>query len=578
MPQPAPDPHAESLPPRSDLPSSTGRAFRSILVVAPAVAFVVGLARVATEPSLSVGYVAASLLIPAVLVALLILSTVRPGLRSPAAGALFLEAAAAGAFLPDGLAAAVILPVIGVGLVQSRLRSGALEALFGGAATAAVAGITLAVLVGPTPGPSGPVGTSLTIAAFTMIEIFALALVWRSTRDLSDALDQAQRQIVARGRTESELDRTAEILSAIVRSSPVATLAFGLDLKVTLWSPATERTFGWTADEVIGKPVPDGLIPDTERASWAARIERTLNGAVTNGDRVQRRTKDGRDLWVDIYAAPLRDRLSRPIGVAAQLVDVSDRVALEMQLLQAQKMETVGLLASGIAHDFNNTLAAAGGFAALIDLNAADDEVRSDAREIIKAVERARQLTGKLLAFGRRSESSVRSIDARSVVIGLQPLIRQLIGPETEIDLELADEPTVVRTDPGQLEQALINLAVNARDAMPRGGRLTLTVGQCARHEASPRGAGRVEIAVRDSGTGIPVELRQRIFEPFFTTKADGVGSGLGLAMVKGFVASANGEVTVDSVVDEGTTFTLCLPGGPTGEPRGGLRPLVQAG
>ena len=131
-------------------------------------------------------------------------------------------------------------------------------------------------------------------------------------------------------------------------------------MKVALWNPAAERIFGWKADEILGGEVPDEIIPESERASWAARVQRTLAGSVTNGDRVQRQTKDGRLRWVDVYAAPLRDPLGKPIGITAQLVDVSDRVELEAQLLQAQKMEAIGPLAGGIAHDFNNILTAAG--------------------------------------------------------------------------------------------------------------------------------------------------------------------------------------------------------------------------
>jgi signal transduction histidine kinase len=308
------------------------------------------------------------------------------------------------------------------------------------------------------------------------------------------------------------------------------------------------------------------MIPECERASWAARIERTIGGSVTHGDRVQRQTKDGRLRWVDIYAAPLRDPVGKPIGVAAQLVDVSDRVELEAQLLQAQKMETIGLLASGIAHDFNNTLTAAGGFAALIELNVTEDEIRADAHEIVKAVDRARLLTAKLLAFGRQSDVATRTLDARSIVSGLLPLIRQLIGPETEIGIEIPSQPAMIRVDAGQLEQALINLAVNARDAMPGGGRLTLIVAMGEGAEDGD-GAGRVEITVRDTGRGVREDIRQRIFEPFFTTKGHGFGSGLGLAMVKGFAVSAGGEVTVQSVVGSGTTFVICLPEVPAAEP-----------
>jgi PAS domain S-box-containing protein len=551
---------AGAIEPRHDVATpSEGPGLRTVLVVAPTLAFAVGVIRVTMESNPQLGYLAASIGVPLVLVILLALGVRRRDARPLASAALFVEAVLAGAFLPAGLAVAAVLPIIGVTLIQGVLRERALAWILVIAGGASTTGIALAVLVGPARGLFGSSPALLTIGAFIAIVVFALALVWRSTHELRSALDHAQDQISARGAAELELDRATEILSAIVRSSPVATIAFAHDRRVTLWNRAAERTFGWKAEEVLGGPLPEAMVPDDARASWAARIDRTIGGAITNGDRVRRQTKDGRSLWIDIYAAPLRDRTGRSIGIAGQLVDVSDRVELEAQLLQAQKMETIGLLASGIAHDFNNTLTAAGGFAALIDLATTDEGIRTDAREILAAVERARLLTRKLLAFGRQSEYAIRSVDARAIVSGLTPLIRQLIGPETEIRVENAPRPAMVRIDTGQLEQALINLAVNARDAMPGGGRLTLGV--------RPFGPGIIEISVRDSGTGIPVELRDRIFEPFFTTKAHGFGSGLGLPMVRGFTSAAGGVVTVESEVGIGTTFHIRLPEVPEDAP-----------
>lgn len=555
MSQSVPRRTAGAIEPRQDVATpSEGPGLRAVLVVAPAVAFAVGIIRVTMESSPPLGYLAASIGVPLVLVILLALGMRRRQARWLASAALFVEAVLGGAFLPAGLAVAVALPIIGVTLIQGQVRERALVWTLIVAGSAATTGIALAVLIGPARGLFRSSPPMLTIGAFVAIVVFALALVWRSTHELRSARDHARDQVSARSATELELDRTSEILSAIVRSSPVATIAFDHDRRVTLWNPASERTFGWKAEEVLGKPMPEAMVPNDARASWAARIDRTIGGAITNGDRVRRLTKDGRSLWIDIYAAPLRDRTGWSIGVAGQLVDVSDRVELEAQLLQAQKMETIGLLASGIAHDFNNTLTAAGGFAALIDLATTDEGIRSDAREILATVERARLLTRKLLAFGRQSEYAIRSVDARAIVSGLTPLIRQLIGPETEVAVENTPSPAMVHIDTGQLEQALINLAVNARDAMPGGGRLTLGV--------RPFGPGVVEISVRDSGTGIPVELRDRIFEPFFTTKAHGSGSGLGLAMVRGFAVAAGGLVTVESELGSGSTFCIRLPEG----------------
>ena len=376
----------------------------------------------------------------------------------------------------------------------------------------------------------------------------------RAIHRLFGALGSAEPPIEARDRAEADLDRTTDILSAIIQSSPVATQAFALDRTVTIWNPASERLFCWTADELIGRTLPSEMTPDDERATSIARIERTIGGATVEGDRVRRLTKSGDMRWIDIYAAPLRNRAGQPIGVVGQLIDVTDRVELEARLLQAQKMEVVGLLASGLAHDFSNTLAVAGGFATLIAEASTEPEIRSDARAILDVVERARGVSRQLLSFARGSDKSSGPVDIRHVVEGILPLLRQLIGPAIRIDTQLPDEPMIARIDAGQLDQALINLAINARDAMLGGGRLVIAVSSIGRRGST------IEIAVYDSGVGIAPEVQARMFEPFFTTKELGKGSGLGLSMVRGFAAGAGGDVAVDSTVGRGSTFSIRLP------------------
>ena len=227
--------------------------------------------------------------------------------------------------------------------------------------------------------------------------------------------------------------------------------------------------------------------------------------------------------------------------------------AVEAELLQTQKMASIGLLASGVAHDFNNTLAVAGGIAALIGEEAANPRIRADAETIIGAVERARQLTRHLLAVAREADSASLPTNVPAVIGGLVPVLRQIVGPAIEIATDVPERPMIVRTEAWQLEQALINLAVNARDAMPGGGRLTIAV-------SGQRDDGLIEIAVRDTGCGIPAERMDRIFEPFFTTKRVGHGSGLGLAMVSRFAAGAGGDVIVKSAPSFGTTVAIRLP------------------
>ena len=285
------------------------------------------------------------------------------------------------------------------------------------------------------------------IAGFATIVTFGLALQWRANRQLFGALALAEGEIAARDRAEAELDRTSEILSAIVRSSPVATQAFDLDRNVTIWNPASERIFGWSADEVVGRPMPLAMTPPDDRMPSQARIARTIQGGVATGDRVRRLTKDGEERWIDIYAAPLRDRRGTTIGIAGQLVDVTERVQLEAQLLHAQKMEAIGLLASGLAHDFNNTLTVAGGFAELIKAETADAQVATDAAAIVEVVEKARELTRRLLAVARDTSRPSEPVDVCGVVVELAPLLRQLLGGTIEVELELPDRPMVACLD-----------------------------------------------------------------------------------------------------------------------------------
>lgn len=391
----------------------------------------------------------------------------------------------------------------------------------------------------------------------------------------------ARIEIRERASAEGRLRETSELLSAILMSSPVAIQAFDRERNVIVWNPASERTFGWTADEVVGRPLPEAMVWPEDRESSRARIARTMAGSVVEGERVRRLTKDGQERWIDIYAAPLTGRDGVAIGVAGQMIDVTERLRIEAQLAQAQKMGAVGLLVSGIAHDFNNTLAAAGGYAELI-AEESDGAVHEDARALMAILNQGRRLTRQLLDFARQGDGERTVVDLAAVVSGIEPLIGRLIAAPTTIHLSLPREPLTARVQVGQLEQALVNLAVNARDAMPDGGRLTIVVrpaplrpafvdgdglepGDPTRVIVAPPGrldsAGLgAEIFVSDEGCGMDPAMLASVFEPFYTTKPAGHGTGLGLAMVRGFVESAEGGLTVRSTPGRGTTFTIWLP------------------
>jgi signal transduction histidine kinase len=234
------------------------------------------------------------------------------------------------------------------------------------------------------------------------------------------------------------------------------------------------------------------------------------------------------------------------------LEQMAEQRRLEQQLVHAQKLEAVGRLAGGVAHDFNNLLTAIDGYSALAHQGLAPGHpVRGDIEEVRRAAQRAAELTRQLLAFSRRQVLAPQVVDLNTVVADAERLLRSLTGESVALETVLAPRPALVRADPGQLEQVITNLVVNARDAMPDGGTVTIAT--------SARG-GCVRLSVSDTGAGMSDAIRGRIFEPFFTTKEVGKGTGLGLAMVHGILAQSNGEIAVTSAPGQGTTFTIELP------------------
>ncbi len=253
--------------------------------------------------------------------------------------------------------------------------------------------------------------------------------------------------------------------------------------------------------------------------------------------------------------APSED--GEPREIFGIILDATDRRSLEEQLAQARKMEAVGQLTGGVAHDFNNLLTVVLGNIDMLARKQEDDGRRVRRIDAIRqAAERGRDLTRQLLAFSRRQHLSPVTLDVGLLIRDFAPLMRQAVGEAVTIDLKLPEEALNTHVDPTQLETALLNLAVNARDAMPEGGTLTISL----RRQPDEIGEGYVVIEVADTGVGMSAEVRDRVFEPFFTTKEVGKGSGLGLSQVYGFVRQSDGEVKVQSAVGEGTSFHLLLP------------------
>jgi hypothetical protein len=353
-------------------------------------------------------------------------------------------------------------------------------------------------------------------------------------------------------------------LAAIVESSQDAIIGEGLDGYIQSWNPGAGQMYGYTADEVLGKPAKI-LLPHGAEDEVAANLQRARQGISTNCDTVRMR-KDGTQIKVAVTVSPIRDNHGVVIGASSISRDNTERLRLEMLLHQSQKMEAIGRLAGGVAHDFNNLLGVIIGYAYLIRNGSPSDErIRGASEQIITAAEKGSGLTHQLLAFGRRQVMNPRVIDLREVNAGLENIIPRLLGEDVDVRVIYGEGLKHVLADPSQIEQIIMNLVVNARDAMPDGGKLIIETSnvffdtaQAGHHGVAP--GDYVRLSVTDTGHGMTDEIRAHIFEPFFTTKEVGKGTGLGLATVHGIISQCHGVITVYSEPGHGTSFKIYLP------------------
>jgi len=352
-----------------------------------------------------------------------------------------------------------------------------------------------------------------------------------------------------------------ERFRAMFDSAAIGTGVLALDGRIVTSNRALEQMLGYEKEEL--ETLTAGELTHPEDRDRELQLFAELAAGKREEYRLEKRclAKSGEVVWGHHTVSLVRDGFGKPNFAIAMLEDITprkqadeERLRLESQLRQAQKMEAVGQLAGGVAHDFNNLLTAIRGYSefALSRLSGDNEVLRKDIEEIGKSADRASSLTRQLLAFSRKQLLQPRVLDLNDVVSDVDKMLRRLIGEDIEVVTDFGAGLGRVKADPGQLEQVLVNLVVNARDAMPNGGKLTIET-------RSDAGAGEVILRVTDTGSGMDETTRQRIFEPFFTTKGDR-GTGLGLAMVYGVVMQNGGSIDVQSIEHVGTTFTIELP------------------
>jgi two-component system cell cycle sensor histidine kinase/response regulator CckA len=380
------------------------------------------------------------------------------------------------------------------------------------------------------------------------------------------------RDISERKRAEEVLQRLRDQHALILNSIGEGVHGLGLDGNIMFENPASAAMLGYDVAELIGKPahvtIHHSRADGTPYPQAECQIHATLHDGLVRhvSDEVFCR-RNGTTFPVQYTSAPLRDESHRIIGATVVFADITDRKRLEGQLLQSQKMETVGKLAGGVAHEFNSILTAIVGQSALLRAGLpATSPLARNATEISKAAERAAILTRQLLAYGRKQVLRPEVLDLRAVVAGMEGTLRHVMGRGVDVRIVAAAGLHTVKADAGQLEQLVMNMAMNAADAMPNGGALTLAIENVTLDQsevgrlAELKPGDYVLLAITDTGAGMNEEVQARIFEPFFSTKAVGEGTGLGLATCYGIVKQSGGHLTVSSERGRGATFKVYLP------------------
>ncbi len=385
--------------------------------------------------------------------------------------------------------------------------------------------------------------------------------------DITDRKDRAK--------AEQELRSANRRLQSHLENTPLAVIEWDASGHITHWARSAEQMFGWTEAQAVGKTSSELGIVHEDDLELVKGITLVAVQSLKSKTPVKNRNYSATDrvLECEWYNSVLIDENGEPAGLLSLVLDVTDRNRIERQFIESQKMEVLGRLAGGIAHDYNNLLAVILGYADILEEGLEDFDAEDGPESLIQPVKniaaaatRAADLTRQLLAFARKQVALPQVVNPAEVIEGLTSMISPLLGADVECVMMLNEHAGNVKIDTGQLEQVLMNLAVNARDAMPDGGTVSITldcikIDQTIQDDTTVLAPGDyVVIGVSDTGMGMSPEVQRKVFEPFFTTKPVGQGTGLGLATCFGIVKQSGGEITIESEPEVGTTFRVFLP------------------
>ena len=484
----------------------------------------------------------------------------------------------------------IIRPLVAPSVTPPFILAVAIAALFGGIGPGALASFLSALALSYWFFPPFNLDSPADLARLTLFLVVAIAITGiagaahrhrsraegesrkserlrRLAEQLATRAEESTREVRQSITDEKDAREAMARLAAIVSSSSDAIIGKTLDGVITSWNAGAERTFGYPKSEMVGQSV-FKLIPEELHDAEREVLARLRQGETVELSETERVRKDGKRIWISLSVSPIRDATGTIIGAASIKRDVTESRLMRQHLHDTQRFQAVGQLAGGIAHEANNQMTVVLGASQFL-LRRPDlaPSAREDIELIRRAAERTASITQQLLAFSRRQVLELRDVDLNRVVQTIEPVLRRSLSENHELSLRLRLRAAMVRADPRQLEQVLLNLTLNARDAMPDGGRLTIETGnvELAAEDVTVDSDGLAPgayaiVVVKDTGRGMDRATLQRAFEPFFTTKAVGQGTGLGLSVVHGIVNQSGGTVRVESELGKGTTFTLYLP------------------